>query len=151
MYKKILLGVDDSKHAMKAIEKVKEIQKRDNSEVVVFHSVVHKLSDFKPSFIGPIGNAETVSYEIHRDRVKSAQKLLDDVKTKFGEPSEKIETKLTYDIAPEYYIERMVKEEGFDLVVLGCQGEHSKLRRTILGSVPEYVLNHVNSDILIIK
>lgn len=152
IYKKILLGIDNSEHAMKAVDKALEIQKRDNSEVVVFHSVLHKLFDIRPTFAGLNINAgESLNYEIHEDRVKDASKLLEQIKKKFEKSSAKVETRLTYDIGPEYYIERKVKEEGYDLVILGCQGEHSKLKRTILGTVPEYVLNHVNSDVLIVK
>lgn len=152
IYKKILLGVDNSEHSMKAIEKALEIQKRDNSEVVIFHSVLHKLSDIRPTFAGLNINAgESLNYEIHEDRVKDASTLLEKIKKKFENSSAKVETRLTYDIGPQYYIEKKVKEENYDLVILGCQGEHSKLRRTILGTVPEYVLNHVESDVLVIK
>lgn len=152
IYKKILLGIDKSDHSTKAVERALEIQKRDNSEVVIFHSVLHKLSDIRPTFAGININAgESLNYEIHEDRVKEASKLLEDVKSKFEGSSAKVETRLAYDIGPQYYIEKKVKEEGYDLVILGCQGEHSKLKRTILGTVPEYVLNHVESDVLVVK
>lgn len=152
IYKKILLGIDKSDNSTKAVERALEIQKRDNSEVVIFHSVLHKLSDIRPTFAGININAgESLNYEIHEDRVKEASKLLEDIKSKFEGSSAKVETRLAYDIGPQYYIEKKVREEGYDLVILGCQGEHSKLKRTILGTVPEYVLNHVESDVLVVK
>lgn len=151
MYKKILIGIDNSEHASKAINKVIDIQKRDNSEVVLFHSIMHKLGDIKPTFAGNAFAAGSFTYEIHEDRVKASQKLMREVEDKFKKAGLTVETRLTYDIGPQYYIEKQVAKEGFDLVVLGCQGEHSKLRRTILGTVPEYVLNHVDTDVLIIK
>lgn len=93
----------------------------------------------------------SLSYEIHNDIVKEGTKLLDEVKKKFESKGLKVETRRIFDFGPEYYIEERVKEEGFDLVVLGCRGKHSKLRRTFVGTVPEYVINHVDVDVLIAK
>jgi nucleotide-binding universal stress UspA family protein len=151
MYKKILLGIDNSDHAMRAVDKAIDLYKRDNSEVVVFHSVLHKLSDIRPTF-GQVSPGETIlRYEIQQDRVKNAEALLAKVKKKFDEASVPVETRITYDIGPQYYIEKQIDKEGFDLVLLGCAGEHSKLKRTLLGTVPEYILNHANCDVLIVK
>lgn len=151
MFKKILLGVDTSENSMKAVDKVIEIQKEMNSEVVVFHSFLHHLSEIRPTFAAGNVPDTSLSYEIHTDLVKEGTKLLDDVKKKFESNGLKIETRRIFDFGPEYYIEERVKEEGFDLVVLGCEGKHSKLRRTFAGTVPEYVVNNVDVDILIAK
>ena len=151
MYKKILIGIDSSEHAMKAVEKAIEMYKTDKSEIVVFHSVMHKLSDISPTFGATAPSSAPITYELSRDRAKAANKLMDTVKKKFEEAEVPVDARLTYNIGPQYYIENQVKEEGFDLVILGCGGEHSKLRRTILGTVPEYVLNNVNSHVLIVK
>ncbi|MHA2391461.1 MAG: universal stress protein [Promethearchaeota archaeon] len=151
MYKKILVGVDNSEHAMKAVEKAIELHKTDKSEIVVFHSVLHKFSELRPTFNITVPSSLPLSYEIQQDRRKEAQELLDDIKKKFDESDVPVDTRLTFDVGPQYYIERKVDEEGFDLVILGCAGEHNKFRRTLLGTVPEYVLNNVNADILIVK
>jgi nucleotide-binding universal stress UspA family protein len=151
MFKKILLGVDSSENSMKAVDKVIEIQKETNAEVVAFHSVLHHITELKPSFIGTRGPESNLSYEIHTDIIQEGTKLLDDVKAKFEGKGLKIETRRIFDLGPEYYIKDKVKEEGFDLVVLGCGGKHSKLRRTFVGTVPEYVINHVDVDVLIAK
>jgi len=151
MFKKILVGVDNSENSTKAVDKVIEIQKEFNSEVVLFHSFLHHISELRPAFgINPIPNS-SLSYEIHTDIVKEGTKLLDDIKKKFESKGLKVETRRIFDFGPEYYIEERVKEEGFDLVVLGCGGKHSKLRRTFVGTVPEYVINHVDVDVLIAK
>lgn len=151
MYKKILVGVDRSDHAMKAINKAIELHKRDNSEVVVFHSVIHKFSDFSPVMTQDIYPGAKIIYELRENREKEGQELLDEVKNIFEKVNVPVETILKYDIGPQYYIEKQVKKEGFDLVLLGCAGEHSKLRRTFLGTVPEYILNNVSCDVLIVK
>ena len=151
MFKKILLGVDISENSMKAVDKVIEIQKEANSEVVLFHSFLHHISELRPTFGMSSVPATSLSYEIHNDIVKEGTKLLDDLKLKFESKGLKVETRRVFDFGPEYYIEERVKEEGFDLVVLGCGGKHSKLRRTFVGTVPEYVINHVDVDVLIAK
>ena len=151
MFKKILLGVDKSENSMKAVDKVIEIQKESNSEVVLFHSFLHHITELRPTFGMGSVNDTSLSYEIHKDTVKEGTKLLDDLKQKFESKGLKVETRRIFDFGPEYYIEERVKEEGFDLVVLGCGGKHSKLRRTFVGTVPEYVINHVDVDVLIAK
>lgn len=151
MFKKILLGIDSSENSMKAVDKVIEIQKENNSEVVIFHAFLHHITELRPTFgKSPILDA-SLSYEIQKGRVKEGTKLLDDIKQKFESKGLKVEIRRIFDFGPEYYIEQKVKEEGFDLVVLGCGGKHSKLRRTFVGTVPEYVINNVDVDILIAK
>ncbi|MHA1884080.1 MAG: universal stress protein [Promethearchaeota archaeon] len=151
MYKKILLGVDNSDLSMKVVDKAIELHKRDNSKIVVFHSVVQKLGDLTPTFGQAVNPVGTLTYDLHHDRIKQAEKLLKDIKAKFEKESVPVETRLELYIGPQYYIENQVEEEGFDLVLLGCNGEHSKLRRTFLGTVPEHVLNNANCDVLIVK
>ena len=151
MFKKILLGIDKSENSMKAVDKVIEIQKETNAEVVVFHSFLHHITELRPTFVSSRIPDSNFSYEIHTDIVNEGTNLLDEIKAKFEGKGLKIETRRIFDFGPEYYIEETVKEEDFDLVVLGCGGKHSKLRRTFVGTVPEYVINHVDVDVLIAK
>ena len=151
MYKKILVGVDRSDHAMKAINKAIELYNKNNSEIVVFHSVIHKIADFAPIMTQDIYPGGRIIYELRNNRENEGQELLDEVKGIFEEAHVPVETRLKYDIGPQYYIERQVENEDFDLVLLGCAGEHSKLKRTFLGTVPEYVLNNASCDVLIVK
>ena len=151
MYKKIILGIDDSEDSFKAVEKVKKLQKNLGSEVVVFSSVLHQISDLQPNFGLNPSPEGLLQYEIDRDRAKKTNKLLNQIKKEFEDEGLKIETRIIYNLGPQYYIEKQVKDEQFDLVVLGCKGEHSKLRRTIIGTIPEYTINHVDVDVLIAK
>ncbi|MHA1914754.1 MAG: universal stress protein [Promethearchaeota archaeon] len=151
MYKKILVGIDNSELSLKAVAKAIELHKTDKSEIVVFHSVLQKIGDLSPAFGQTVNPGRNLSYDLHQDRIKAAEKLLDDVKTKFEKENVPVETRLELYIGPQYYIENQVEEEGFDLVLLGCNGEHSKFRRTFLGTVPEHVLNNANCDVLIVK
>ncbi|TFG26461.1 MAG: universal stress protein [Promethearchaeota archaeon] len=151
MYKKILIGMDNSEDAKRAAKRAMEFAKRDKSKVIAFHSVLHHLSEMNLGFSG-IGNAgSAVSLTIHQDYIKAGNELLKATEKMFKEANIEIESRLIYDIAPEDYIEQIVDEENFDLVILGCQGEHSKLERVFLGTVPEKVINSANCDVLIIR
>lgn len=151
LFKKILLGVDESEDAMKAVDKVIEIAKQDNSEVVIFHSVLHRVTDVKFGMGTNLPMGTSLNYELQGDRVKLATDLLKKIKEKFSKEGRDVETRIIYEFGPQYYIEERVREEKFDLVVLGCRGEHSKLKRTVIGTVPEYVINHADTNILIVK
>ena len=151
MYKKILVGIDDSQDAMDALKKALELSKRDNSEVVVFHSVIHHLAEVMPtvSFSGPSNGV--VSFLIHEDYVNEGKKVLKEAEELFSSEGQKVQTRLIFDIPPEDYIVKITEEENFDLVILGSKGKHSKLKIAILGTIPDKVINNAPCDVLIVR
>lgn len=149
IYKKILLAIDGSDHANNAAKQVAEFQKKWNSKVVIFHSI--KL-DRLPSEVYPDFKFLASIYSNFEELCKEAGKhLLDKTKKKFDEAQSSIETRLIEDEAPEDYIKNIVKEENFDLVVLGAKGHHSKIKEILLGTVLTKVVKCVQCDILIVK
>lgn len=79
------------------------------------------------------------------------EKTLEDAKKEFAEFGIVIETRLVEDNDPDEYAIEAVKEEGFDLVALGCKGHHSKLRRVFLGTVAQKVVNEADADVLVVR
>lgn len=150
MYNKILIGLDDSDNSRRAAKRAIEIQKKFNSDVMAFHSVLHHLSEINPSYMGS-GGGSVISLQIHEDYVKRGRKVLKEAEELFKDEGIDLDTRLIYDIPPEDYIERIVKEEDIDLVVLGCEGKHSKLKRTIVGTVPDKVVNTAECDVLVVR
>ena len=148
MYKKILIGVDTSEDAMRAAKKALDYYIKDKSEIVVFHSILHKLTQLTPT-IGKV-KGTNLSYQIHQDQINQAKNVLEEVKMFFNKSNAPIETRLINYKEPSDYIREAVKEEGFDLVILGCKGEHSRVER-VLGTVPERVLNETACDVLIVR
>ncbi len=73
------------------------------------------------------------------------------VKQKFEEFKVPVDIIPTCDVGLQNYIEKQVVDGGFSLDLLGYNGDHSKLRRTLIGIVFEYVLNSVNCVVLIVK
>jgi nucleotide-binding universal stress UspA family protein len=150
MYDKILIGLDDSDNSRRAAKRLIELQKKFNSEIIAFHSVLHHLSEINPSYLGG-GGGSVISLQIHEDYVNRGRKVLKEAEELFKESGIDIETRLIYDIPPEDYIEKIVEEENINLVVLGCKGSHSKLKRTFVGTVPDKVVNTAGCDVLIVR
>ncbi|MBD3193437.1 MAG: hypothetical protein GF317_00160 [Candidatus Lokiarchaeota archaeon] len=149
MYDKILVGMDDSEDAVRAAERAIEIQKKFNSKVIAFHSVLHHLSEISPGYMNSGGSS--ISLTIHQDYVNRGRRIIKETEELFKENNAEVETRLVFDIPPEDYIEKTVDEEDIDLVILGCQGQHNKLKRTFVGTVPDKVLNDANCDVLVIR
>ena len=151
MYKRILIGIDNSNHARDALEKALEISTEDQSDVVVFHSVPRNSIALMPTISFATPSDGVISYLIHNDEVNEGKTLLKKAEKFFADHGKKIETRLIFDILPKDYITKATKEENFDLVILGCEGNHSKLKRAILGTTPTEVINSTPSDVLIVR
>jgi nucleotide-binding universal stress UspA family protein len=136
---------------MNAAKRALELQKLDGSKVVVFHSVIHHLSEINPSFSLPSSTSGAVSLIIHESYIETGRSILKKVENLFKEANQTVEARLLFDIMPEDYIKKIVEEEKFDLVILGCRGDHSKLKRTFLGTIPDKVINEALCDVLIVR
>ena len=151
MYKKILIGIDGSEDAHKALKKVIDFYNDWKSKIVVFHSMEHHMV---PPVFPAFGVGYVIpddSYSIYqRDFRKASEKTLEEAKKIFEKAGIPIETRLIEDIKPEQYATDMVKKENFDLVVLGGKGHHSKLG-ALLGTVSTHVVNNAYCDVLIIR
>ena len=45
---------------------------------------------------------------------------------------------------------QVAEQEGVNMIVIGSRGE-GKLRRTLLGSVSDYIINHAHCPVLVCK
>jgi nucleotide-binding universal stress UspA family protein len=157
VFNKILLAVDRSDDAYRAVEKVIELQKKYGSEVVIFHSTEHKMIPNEFILSVPYNNEYSYTlpmtdyYNIRDEYIRSGKNLLKEVEERFKKEQLKVETRLIEDKEPANYIIGITKKEKFDLVVLGCKGEHSKLRPVLLGTVAQKVLNEAHSDVYIVR
>ena len=151
MYKKILIGIDGSEDAHKALKKVIDFYNDWKSKIVVFHSMEHHMV---PPVFPAFGIGYVIpddSYSIYqREFRKGSERTLEEAKKIFEKVGIPTETRLVEDIKPEQYAVDKVKEENFDLVVLGGKGHHSKLG-ALLGTVSTHVVNNSDCDILIVR
>ncbi|MHA2400004.1 MAG: universal stress protein [Promethearchaeota archaeon] len=149
LYKKILLATDGSEHANNAAKKAVEFQKIWDSEVVVIHSIKDNRI---PSELYPNIDVLYAKYSSLEEVYKDAgTKLLNKTKRMFGDRQSSVETRLIEKEAPGDYIRRIVEEEKFDLVILGSRGQHSKVKKVLLGTVSSKVSKNAPCDVLIIK
>ena len=126
--------------------------------MIVFHSIEHHAEHQSGMFMAPSFSVPHI-YSISDPDIqrikevyeKNAQAIIDRAEEIFMEEGIQIETRLIYEHGPVSYINKMVKEEHVDLVIIGSKGTHSLLEEILLGSVAEKVLRHVPCDILIIR
>lgn len=150
MYKKILLCIDGSEDAHRALNKVVEFYKTWKCEIVAFHSSKHHKVIPAFTVYGQIPSS-VESYEaIREDYNKLGKLIIKETKQIFKDAGVPIEARLINNQKPEKYAVERVKDEKFDLVVLGRKGHHSKLG-LILGTVANYVVNNAECDVLIIR
>ena len=157
IYKKILIGIDGSEHSYKAILKAAELQKLSKSEIIVFHCVEHQAIPrefyMSPSYSVPrvYSISDPDLQRIREVYEKNAQAIIDRAEEIFLEFGIEIEKRLIYEHDPVTYINKTVKEESIDLVIIGAKGNHSILEEILIGSVAEKVLRHTPTDVLIIR
>jgi nucleotide-binding universal stress UspA family protein len=153
LYKKILLAVDESNNSSRAIEKVIDLQKSENCKVVMFHSIRHPSRPIIATLPSASGSGSFFinERELFNEYRKEGDSLLLARQKLFNNEDLPVEIRLIMDEAPEDYIERIVREQEFDLVVIGTKGVHSKLNQFILGSVAQRVVKQATCDVLIIR
>ena len=150
MYKKILLWIDGSEDAHKAVTKVMNFYKVWNSQIVAFHSIKHHKVTPAVSIYGSVPVDIQAYGMLHDEYSKLGKQILDSTKQNFEEVGVPIETRLIEDLKPERYAIEAAEDEEFDLIVLGSKGHHSKLKM-LLGTVAAYKVNNAKCDVLIIR
>ncbi|KAK2148400.1 hypothetical protein LSH36_500g03043 [Paralvinella palmiformis] len=142
---KVLVAVDGSEHADQAIRWYLGQHQPDN-EVVLVYVVEYPIS---PGYTYGVGMAlpqtqwdamvKNANEEALATRER-VQQLMADVPHKYirryGQPGQTL-----CDVA---------KEENVDMVVVGTRGR-GKIRRTLLGSVSDYVLHHSQVPVAICR
>ncbi len=82
---------------------------------------------------------------------KNAEAILQKAKETFMEQGLEVETRSVYDEDPVSYVNKTVKNEDIDLVIIGSKGLHSLFEEILLGSVAEKLLRHTPCDILVVR
>ena len=156
LYKKILLAIDGSEDSFRAAERVKGIG-TDKTKVVIFNAIeehfYEKLATIRAAPImssAPMGPIMTTTELMASKRAK-AQKVLEKAKKLFRGTLVPVELRVINDEEPEDYMLNIIEEEKFDLVVIGCEGEHSTLRRIFLGTIANKLINEAACDVLIVR
>jgi nucleotide-binding universal stress UspA family protein len=137
MYRKILVAVDGSRPAARAIDAAADLAQRYGASVCLLHAFPH-VSDL-------LGTPE---YErLLEARSLIGRALLEAARTQVGSLAP-CEVQLIEGPAAQAIL-RVAEEEQFDLVVLGSRG-HSQLGGLLLGSVSNTVAQRAKCPVLIV-
>lgn len=152
IYKKILLAIDPSENAKRAAERVIKIQRKWNSEVIAFYSIKHRMIPQRLSVEPMEYEIPTPVYtDIQKTYERHGEHILAEIEDMFREENLSVETRLIKGKGAKEYAVKVVEEGNFDLVVLGDQGQHSKLERIFLGTVAEGIVNNAPCDVLVVR
>ncbi len=127
MYKKILVAMDNSDLAKKALNKAIELAKLANSEVYVV-TVIEKET--------PHNKAEAEKLLTHAEEQAEDQGVMINPFIRVGEPPDEVVF--------------LAMDERIDLIVLGEHGE-TGVRRLLLGSTAQEVIRFAKCSILVVK
>lgn len=136
--KRILVGVDGSKHGEKALKySLDEAEELSNEITVVrvVRSVGYSVDE--------IGN-------VIAEKVESAEEYMDELNEMAEEWNAEIETEVITGEDIHNELVRYADENDFDLIVLGGKGG-SDLGTIHLGSVSESVVKRANCSVLIVR
>ncbi len=127
---KILVGIDGSENAEKALEHAVELAKKHKAKITLLNVEGPVLLSLKPEVAKEIGESILSGAAA---RVKGVEF---NTQVEFGNPAETI-------------IE--VTEKGnYDIIVVGSRGL-SKVKRFFLGSVSDDVSHHARGSVLVVK
>ncbi len=139
MFKRILLAVDGSDHAVRAAKVAADLARSMKSElrvVIAYEPIPPYLGE--PNLQGAI-NA----------RLKDAQNILQKAVAAAGDMPDEIHTELIEGDSAEAIIE-VAKTRNSDVIVMGSRGL-GRLAGLVLGSTSQKVVSHAPCPVLIVR
>ena len=141
MYKKILVPLDGSELARKALDQAEKLAKTFNAEIILFQVV---------PFLPIYGSPELVTPLIVDEKQReSAEKYLTNLAEELKKRGLKVTTMVRTGQQVAVEIIDFAKETGVDLIVM-CTHGRSGITRWVLGSVAHKVLTRTETPILLL-
>lgn len=136
---KVLVPTDGSEYAMKAVYKAAEMAEKEKAEVTIMAVAIYAgLSDIEYP-----GN---IKEKLDRE----AQKALAKAKEVFNKKGLTVKTVLERGVSPADNILRKLKEEKFDLIIMGHRGT-GEFPGTGIGSTATKIVALTPYSVLIVK
>ncbi len=151
MFRKILVGVDGSEHAWRAVDVAGGLARLCGSELLVLH-VVHR--QVQPEAVREVAEAEHMRLEEEEARY-AADLTLGDALAREGadrlraQGVERVYSRVS-EGNPARQIVELAQEEGVDLVVLGSRGL-GDVRSLVLGGVSHKVSHLAECACLLVR
>ncbi|PVX24579.1 MAG: hypothetical protein CW691_07200 [Candidatus Bathyarchaeum sp.] len=148
LFKKILVPVDGSHSCLHAKMFASSIAKKFNAKVTVVHVVSHEF--MHPELKAQYQLPHAILHKIDEAYLEAGKKILRNAEQMFKEADIEVEARLVKYEDPAEFVLELVKDEEFDLVVIGNRAE-SQSELHSLGSVTEQVARHAECPVLIVK
>jgi len=146
--KRILIPIDGSEYANRAVAMGVEMARVFNCDVVLLHaiSVIMPIYGMGSGSLPP--RQEISDYA--NDMQKLAEVKLQEAKRTFGDLADRVETVVVPGEASRVILE-YVEEHDVDMVIMGSHGLGSMVDRLLTGSVTTKVLHHIQKPVLVVK
>ena len=147
-FRKILVPVDGSHSCLHAKMLAVSLAKKFKSKVTVVHVATHEF--MHPELKAQYQLPPSILHRVDEAYLQAGKKIIRNAEEMFREAKIDVDARLvTYEDPAECLLE-LVKDEGYDLVVIGNRAEHQSERYS-LGSVTEKIARHAECPVLIVK
>ncbi|MCJ7614890.1 universal stress protein, partial [Candidatus Bathyarchaeota archaeon] len=148
IFKKILVPVDGSHSCLHAKIFASSIAKKFKSKVTVVHVASHEF--MHPELKAQYQLPHSILHKIDEAYLETGKKIIRNAEEMFKEANIDVDARLVSYEDPAEFILQLIKDEGYDLVVIGNRAEHQSERYS-LGSITEKVARHAECPVLIVK
>lgn len=145
MYKKILLPLDGSERAVKALNHAVELAQKLGSKITVMY-VVPSLPAYVNTAVDQLGHAQQT---IINELTRHGREMLEEVVSSVSDKGVEIDT-FTILGQPADEILEKAKLENYDLIIMGSRGL-GEIKGYLMGSVSNRVTRHASCPVLIIR
>jgi len=144
MFSRILVAVDASPVAERALANAVDLCKKYSAKLIIVHVVLRRFYAVTPSEAGVLATTVFVK------EVESEGKAIISKSEEFVKPSGVEYVCRLVQGVPADEIVKVAKEEKADLIVIGSRGL-AEVRAFLLGSVSDRVNHHATCPVLIVK
>jgi nucleotide-binding universal stress UspA family protein len=145
---KILVPVDGSHSCLHAKMLAISIARKFKSKVTVVHCVSHEF--MHPELKAQYQLPHSILHRIAEAYLQAGKKIIRNAEEMFKEAGIDVDARLVTFEDPAEFVLEIVKDEGYDLVVIGNRAGNQSERYS-LGSVTEKVARHAECPVLIVK
>jgi nucleotide-binding universal stress UspA family protein len=144
MFSKVLVGIDGSPFAEKALRCAVDIAKMYRSKLIIVHVVLRRFYAVAPSEAGILATTVFV-----KEMETEGKEIINKAEAYVREQGVDYDCRLLQGVPAEEIV-KLSQDEKADLVVLGSRGL-SEVRAFLLGSVSDKVSHHTKCPTLIVK
>jgi len=147
-FRKILVPVDGSHSCLHAKMLASSLARKFKSKVTVVHVVSHEF--MHPELKAQYRLPHSILHKIDEAYLQAGKKIIRNAEELFREADITVDARLVTYEDPAEFLLQLVKDEKYDLVVIGNRAE-TQSDRYSLGSVTEKIARHAECPVMIVK